>query len=83
MSAMEKEKIRRYLADLEGRNVELYAVGDRNRVTKARGILEGVYPDVFTVSVEYSGYTQRYCYTYSEVMTKNVRVSAVKSGFQG
>lgn len=78
MSAMEKEKIRRYLADLEGRNVELYAVGERNRVTKAQGILEGVYPDVFTVSVEYSGYTQRYCYTYSEVMTKNVRVSAVK-----
>lgn len=78
MSAAEKEKIRRYLADLEGRNVELYAIGERNRVTHAQGVLEGVYPDIFTVSVRYGGYTQRYCYTYSEILTKNVRVSAVR-----
>jgi len=75
MSAAEKEKIRRYLADLEGKNVELYAIGDRNRITREQGVLEGVYPDVFTVSVKYGRYTQRYCYTYNEIMTKNVMVS--------
>lgn len=77
MATAEKEKIRRYLADLEGRNVELYAIGERNRVTQARGVLEGVYPDIFTVSVKYGSYTQRYCYTYSEILTRNVKISAV------
>ena len=75
---IEKEKIRRSLACIEGRTVELYAVGERNRVTQERGILDGVYPDIFTVSVERGGYTQRYCYTYNEVLTKNVRVSAIR-----
>ena len=74
----EKEKIRRSLACIEGSAVELYAVGERNRVTRERGILEGVYPDIFTVSVERGGYTQRFCYTYSEVLTKNVRISAIR-----
>ena len=80
MTAAEKQKIRRYLADLEGRNVELYAIGERNRVTREQGVLEGVYPDIFTVSVISEGYTRRYCYTYSEVLTKNVNVSAIRSG---
>ena len=75
---LEKEKIRRSLAGIEGRAVELYAVGERNRVTQERGILDGVYPDIFTVSVRKSGYTQRFCYTYSEVLTKKVKVSALK-----
>ena len=75
---LEKEKIRRSLACIEGRAVELYAVGERNRITQEQGILEGVYPDIFTVAVKKGGYTQRYCYTYSEVLTKNVRVSAIR-----
>lgn len=73
----EKEKIRRTLGRIAGRAVELYAVGERNRITQERGILKGVYPDIFTVAVQKNGYTQTYCYTYSEVLTKRVRVSAL------
>ena len=78
MTAAEKEKIRRMLTDLSGRRVDLFAVGERNRVTRAEGVLDGIYPEVFTVLVEHGGYSRRYCYTYGEVLTKHVRISGLR-----
>lgn len=75
MDYSDVERIRRSMADMKGEKVNLHAIGDRNRVTRAVGVLDGVYPDVFTVHVNREGYSQRYSYTYSEVITKNVMIA--------
>lgn len=68
-------RIKEYLDGMKGSTVKLYAVGERNRVTAAEGVLDGVYPDVFTVLVSMGEYDHRYSYTYREVFTKRVRIS--------
>ncbi|MFQ9177067.1 MAG: Veg family protein, partial [Christensenellaceae bacterium] len=44
--AVDVGKIRERLAMKKGRRVELYAIGERNRVTRAQGVLDGVYPGI-------------------------------------
>lgn len=38
------------------------------------GIIEGLYPEVFTVLVKEHGYKRRYCFSYSEVLTHHVEI---------
>ncbi len=38
------------------------------------GIIEGLYPEVFTVVVKEHGYKRRYCFSYSEVLTHHVEI---------
>lgn len=74
---MDKNQIRTSLLNLKGKPVKLYAVGERNKILNAQGILDGVYSDVFTVLVDKQGYMTRYSYTYSEILTSNVQVRPV------
>ena len=39
------------------------------------GIIEGLYPEVFTVLVKEHGYKRRYCFSYSEVLTHHVEIA--------
>ena len=55
-------------------NVQLLAYRDRNKKLIAHGILDGIYPDLFTVSVQREGYVERYSYTYCEILTKRVQI---------
>jgi len=71
------DEIRSSLERYKGRRVSLHAVGDRNRVLNTVGVLDGVYSDIFTIFVHNESYDKRYCYTYSEILTKNVRVDPV------
>ena len=66
--------IMRDLKQYEGSAVSLYAIGDRNRILQAQGILDGVYPDIFTVRVDNGSYQKRYCYAYSEILTQHVKI---------
>lgn len=75
--AVDVNKVRAKLAVKKGSRVELYAVGDRNRVTRAQGVLDGVYPGIFTVLVDSKGYKTRYSYTYNELITGKVNISLV------
>ncbi len=68
-------EIYRAIYGFKGKNVRLRAVSDRNRVLNVVGRLDGVYPRMFTVFVKKDGYTQRYSYTYSEVITGHVTVA--------
>jgi len=69
--------IRIAVSQCKGMYVKLLANRGRNKKLLAYGILEGVYPDVFTVVVQNDGYTQRYSYTYSEILTKHVNIKPV------
>ena len=66
--------IKSVLSNYEGCMVRLYAIGERNKIIDIFGILEGVYSDIFIVITDQDGYTRRYCYSYSEILTKRVKV---------
>lgn len=76
MASVEKERIRAQLSGLRGCSVDFFAVGERNRITREQGVLAGVYPDIFMITVARAGYTQNYCYSYHDIMTKKVKVTA-------
>lgn len=71
--------IRASLRNQLGQPVKLHVIGDRNKVIDAYGILDGVYSDIFTILVNNNDYYKRYCYTYSEIITKNVAVTLVNA----
>ncbi|MFA5675694.1 MAG: Veg family protein [Christensenellales bacterium] len=39
------------------------------------GIIDGLYPEVFTVMVKEHGYGRRYCFSYSEILTHHVEIA--------
>lgn len=66
--------IKQSLYKYRGRKIQLSTCGGRRKSTVAKGVLEGVYPDVFTVLVKEDNYVRRFCYTYSEILTNNVSI---------
>ncbi len=58
-----------------GSRVRLYVIGDRNRITDTTGILDGLYPSLFTVTVDRGRFKHHYSFTYSEILTDRVRVT--------
>ena len=68
-------RIKSLLSAYQGCMVQLYAIGERNKILDTYGILEGIYPEVFVVQVEQGGYCRKYCYSYSEILTKRVKVT--------
>ncbi|MEG1613507.1 MAG: Veg family protein [Clostridia bacterium] len=63
-----KERIQR----LQGRNVRLIVNRGRNRFIGYEGIIEDLYPYIFTVRVT-SEELPLQTFSYSDVMTKNIR----------
>ena len=69
--------VRRELAQMNGHKVHILVVGDRNKVTDATGILDGVYPSLFTVRMRSGRRIFHRSFRYSEVITKRVTVTPV------
>ncbi len=47
--------------------------GRRNGI-ELGGIIDGLYPEVFTVMVKEHGNSRRYCFSYSEILTNHVQI---------
>lgn len=69
--------IKKNIKEKEGQNINLRAFCGRRGKLICQGIVDGVYPDVFTVKVLKDGYERKYCYTYAEVLTNNVEISSL------
>ena len=69
--------IRRTLEACQGQTVRLHVRGERNKILDTRGVLEGLYGDVFTVYVQLEDYGRRYWYSYHDILTKNVSILPV------
>lgn len=71
------QQIQDRLRAYQGGIVHLHAVGERNKVLEAYGVLEGVYPEVFVILVQEEAQKRRYCYAYREVLTRRVEIRLV------
>ena len=68
------EEIKTEMREIRGAHVMLRARNGRRGGYERDGILEGLYPEVFTVLVKEHGYRRRYCFSYSEVLTRHVEI---------
>ena len=68
------EEIKTEMREIRGAHVMLRARNGRRGGYERDGILEGLYPEVFTVLVKEHGYRRRYCFSCSEVLTRHVEI---------
>lgn len=70
------EDIKKLMKDQKGVQVTLRAKNGRKGGYEREGIIDGLYPEVFTVLVRENGYKRRYCFSYSELLTHHVEIDA-------
>ncbi|HZJ58374.1 MAG TPA: Veg family protein [Clostridia bacterium] len=74
------DKVRETLESNIGERVKLKANRGRRRTYVNEGIINDIYPSVFTVLVDIDGQSTRtLCYTYSDVLTSNVELVVCKN----
>lgn len=66
--------IKQQMKQKKGMHVKLRARAGRRGVNVCSGIIDGLYPEVFTVLVDENGYFRRYCFCYSEILTHHVEI---------
>ncbi|WP_101773620.1 Veg family protein [Peptostreptococcus faecalis] len=73
------DNIRRTLQKYVGKKILLKANKGRKQVITKQGILETVYPSVFTIKVGHGEYGfERVAYSYSDLLTENVKIKVFK-----
>ena len=55
-----------------GRRVKLKAIGDRNRVTMLTGVVDGIYPSLFTVTQAKADGPKKRCFSYTDIITRRL-----------
>jgi uncharacterized protein Veg len=59
-----------------GKKVTVQANGGRKKIVERSGLLEGIYPSVFTVKLDKDEYSiERLSYSYTDVLTETVKLS--------
>jgi len=74
MSNNNLEAIKTTMQGRKGLHVTLKARNGRRGGYERDGIIDGLYPEVFTVLVRENGHNRRYCFSYSEVLTRHVEI---------
>ncbi len=68
------DAIRQQMKGQKGERIIVRMRCGRRGGVQQDGILDGLYPEVFTVLVKEHGYRRRYCFSYSEVLTHHVEI---------
>ncbi|NJP39017.1 Veg family protein [Alkalicoccus luteus] len=59
-----------------GKEITIHANGGRKKTIERSGLLEGIYPSVFTVKLDKEQYSiERLSYSYTDVLTETVKLS--------
>lgn len=76
----EINRIRLRVEEMLGRKVRVSADMGRKRITHYNGVVCGVYPNVFTLSVIMDGTERKLTYSYNDVLTKTVKLETEQAG---
>ena len=67
------QDIKLQLLKLKGKNINIVANRGRNKIEKFAGILENIYPAVFTIKTDENCKT----YSYSDILCGNVKIENI------
>ncbi len=76
----EINRIRARVEEMLGSKVRVSADMGRKRITHYNGVVCGVYPNVFTLSVIMDGTERKLTYSYNDVLTKTVKLETEQAG---
>ena len=65
---------------LKGKSVKMQVSKGRKRIEKYEGIIESVYPSIFTVLVYDPDGEKHMSYSHSEVLCGDVKISKIENG---
>lgn len=80
---MEKKRatisdVKKQVEFYRGRRVKLEAHKSKKKLYHKVGTIEGIYPSIFTVTVENDNRpTQRLSFSYSDVLTRSVKINVL------
>lgn len=63
---------------IQGQNVDLEVAKGRKKVIKLEGIIESVYPSIFTIKTQENDSTNSYSYSYADVLCGEVSLKVKK-----
>jgi uncharacterized protein Veg len=73
-------RVRNELQQYMGCKVKLKANRGRKRMLEANGVLENMYPNVFTIRIDKANeMNQRISYSYTDLLTANVKLDFFKA----
>ena len=75
-------QVKKSLQQNIGRTVKLTAKRGRKKVVVRKGVIESIYPCIFTVKldnvIDENGEKRRVSYSYADVLTKNVELALIR-----
>ena len=74
---LEMEAVKTRIFELKGARVNMYINKGRKKIIRLEGIVLDVYPSVFTVKIEGSKSLDIQSYSFSDVLTGDVRLEGL------
>ena len=75
-------QVKKSLQQNIGRTVKLTSKRGRKKVVVRKGVIESIYPCIFTVKldniIDENGEKRRVSYSYADVLTKNVELALIR-----
>ncbi|MEZ4358075.1 MAG: Veg family protein [Eubacteriales bacterium] len=75
------DQIKRYIFKKNGSRVVFLSKNGRRGYQKQTGIIDGVYPDIFTIYVSDNNINRRFSYTYADILTNIIHLVSDKDDF--
>ena len=77
-------QVKNSLSQNIGRTVRLTSKRGRKKISVCRGVIENIYPCIFTVRLDNSDFNesdrnQTVSYSYADVLTKNVEIVLIRT----
>ncbi|MBP5242489.1 MAG: Veg family protein [Clostridia bacterium] len=71
-------KIKRDIRSFHEKRVNVWFNPGRNKIIRYSGVLDGVYPEIFTVSPDDKSFLGKTSYSYTEILCGEVKVTEEK-----
>lgn len=68
------EDIINEVTNMKGKNIKMHVNKGRKRIEKYTGIIESIYPSVFTVSLNNCSTLSKFSCSYSDVLCGDVKI---------
>lgn len=77
-------QVKESLSQNVGRSVKLTSRHGRKKISECRGVIEHIYPCIFTVrlddeTIDHSNRAQTVSFSYTDVLTKSIEIALIKS----
>ncbi len=72
------EEIKRAVRACRDKRVNVWFNRGRNKIVRYSGVLDGVYPEIFTIAPDDKTFLGKTSYSYTEILCGEVKISVQK-----